>query len=493
MKIDDQVPKSEVYTANGTTKEFAYLFDAPVTANLRVEEDGEVTTTGYTVIPASEGGGIVKFDTAPTAGTKIFIYRVTPISLDMDLNDGASFHADVVNSAFSKLTMIAQELRGGTVSTVPFVESAGHAATADAAGTAATADFATVAGSLSAGVVVDSATKADVAVALSAGVVANSATYATSATYAETASGLTNAAKTDVVNSAVQIAGAEEYQGPFAVNTDGTGDGMTAGMMSGYVKVGGSQYLVSTFDSDHVSFREGDTLYLTLLSSGGAITSGLVTSPSGSPPDTVVVRIAHHGAGDNVTQYQFGDITTVPWGGVTGIGATVENGSATVTLTGGTGAVTLIGAGNTSIMPGTGGGVIISGGGGGGNGIPAPDWRNVSSGVTIGGSTVTEIEPTNSSVVVPSDGWIYAFAEFTHIVKYVAEASAHVIVNGGTFKVVSFTSPIDGDDSESSRVGAGITLPVKSGAVISFSVSTTSGGDSDPNAFAVNAGCVLYT
>lgn len=111
------------------------------------------------------------------------------------------------------------------------------------------------------------------------------------------------------------VAGGFVYDGPFALNTYGSGSAMTAGIKSGYVYAGGSQYLISAFDNDSVLFGEGSTLYLTLLSSGGAITSGLVTSPSGATSDTVVVRIASRGLDSEKTeQIQFGDIVTVPWG-----------------------------------------------------------------------------------------------------------------------------------------------------------------------------------
>ena len=158
----------------------------------------------------------------------------------------------------------------------------------------------------------DSAGHATKAAGLDNGVVVASATNADSAGHADA---LNDPERSGIINEAVQSAGATAYDGPFALNTYGSGSAMTAGIKSGYVYAGGSQYLISAFDNDSVLFGEGSTLYLTLLSSGGAITSGLVTSPSGATSDTVVVRIASRGLDSEKTeQIQFGDIVTVPWG-----------------------------------------------------------------------------------------------------------------------------------------------------------------------------------
>jgi len=116
------------------------------------------------------------------------------------------------------------------------------------------------------------------------------------------------------LNSAhyADIAGGVIYSGPFAVNYNASDH--TAGCNSGYVYAGGSRILVSGFDSDHMSFNEYDTAYLTLTSGSGGVSSGLVTNISGVSSDTVVVRLAENQDGVNVKQIQFGDITTVPWG-----------------------------------------------------------------------------------------------------------------------------------------------------------------------------------
>jgi hypothetical protein len=103
-----------------------------------------------------------------------------------------------------------------------------------------------------------------------------------------------------------------EYTGPFAVGLNLSSG--TVGCNSGYVFAGGTRYLISGFEDDTTSVSMwGGTVYLTLLSSGGNITSGLTDDPSGLPSDTVIVRLAERNE-DEIKQIQFGDITTVPWG-----------------------------------------------------------------------------------------------------------------------------------------------------------------------------------
>ena len=102
------------------------------------------------------------------------------------------------------------------------------------------------------------------------------------------------------------------YDGPFAVNLDL--ESGTAGCNSGYVFAGGSQYLLNGFAKDTVPVDMwGGTVYLTLLSSGGGISSGLVTSPSGLPSGTVVVKLAER-SDETINQIQYGNITIPLWG-----------------------------------------------------------------------------------------------------------------------------------------------------------------------------------
>ena len=104
---------------------------------------------------------------APENGAVFTIYRNTPISQDNNWTNGEAFYADTITDAFNKVTMIAQELRGGSVNVPGTVETA-HSATY-----ATSAEY------------------------------AETATNAGHANYANVASGLTAAAKTDIVNATI--------------------------------------------------------------------------------------------------------------------------------------------------------------------------------------------------------------------------------------------------------------------------------------------------
>lgn len=132
-------------------------------------------------------------------------------------------------------------------------------------------------------------------------------------------------------------------------------------------------------------------------------------------------------------------------------------------------------------------------GGGSGSGLDAPDWRNIANGTTPNGNSVVELTKNGTATTTSTAGYIYAYAEFTYGAAYPAYASAHVVVNGGTFKVCSLAMTDYPNGDTPVRVGAGITIPVISGATVSFLVSTTDyNGNQDNSAFITNAGCVLY-
>lgn len=131
--------------------------------------------------------------------------------------------------------------------------------------------------------------------------------------------------------------------------------------------------------------------------------------------------------------------------------------------------------------------------GGAGSGLNAPDWRNIASGTTPEGNTVIELTKNGTATTTSTAGFIYAYAEFTYGAAYPAYASAHVVVNGGTFKVCSLAMTDYPNGDTPVRMGAGITIPVISGAEVRFIVSTTDyNGNPDNSAFITNAGCVLY-
>ena len=186
----------------------------------------------------------------------------------------------------------------------------------------------------------------------------------------------------------------------------------------------------------------------------------------------------------------------------TGGGGTGVSGGLGIVVSGGTGGnpylvnANLQGGTDISITGGSGGNPLVisyTGGGGAGSGLNAPDWRNIASGTTPEGNTVIELTKNGTATTTSTAGFIYAYAEFTYGAAYPAYASAHVVVNGGTFKVCSLAMTDYPNGDTPVRMGAGITIPVISGAEVRFIVSTTDyNGNPDNSAFITNAGCVLY-
>ena len=135
-------------------------------------------------------------------------------------------------------------------------------------------------------------------------------------------------------------------------------------------------------------------------------------------------------------------------------------------------------------------GDVISyiGGNQGGGSVGFPNWGWSPSGPSKGNAT-SIIEANVAGSTVSSNGWIYAFAEFrTTSSAPDGTASAHVVVNGGYFKVASLRSSIaDEDVGAVQRFGAGssVVIPVLAGSTVSFVVS-------NPEGLGETCGCVYY-
>lgn len=168
-----------------------------------------------------------------------------------------------------------------------------------------------------------------------------------------------------------------------------------------------------------------------------------------------------------------------------GEGIRIDNGTASsVYVPGGTAtAVPVNGATFTCTV---GGGTSSPGGG-----IDFPDWgmsdhNTGADGVTDIGNADLELAPNAPGIVLSSNAWIYAFAEFASGTVNEARASAHVVVNGASFKVASIYSyPVD---DSSTGTGGGIVIPVLSGATVSFAVQI----GQNPADFVHREGCVVY-
>ena len=267
MIPQDQVPKT-VHTADGVSTAFTYTFYAPDPANVFVEIGGTRVESGYTVYKTSDTMGYVTFDTAPESGSIITIYRSTPMTQTTDWQEGQAFDAWTIMSAFDKQTMIAQELRGGTVNVPGTVVTADSANSATRAGSATSAGRATSAGS-----------------ATSAG----KATRADSAGYAP-------------------------YTGPFAAS-EGGGYAQSSffGISAGCVISGGSEYEVGS--SGSILVPRGATMYLVGSSGAGGMTFSYTTNPPAAAADQFVTRIANYDNSAKVTQFQYGDIRLCDGGG----------------------------------------------------------------------------------------------------------------------------------------------------------------------------------
>ncbi len=386
MTIPDQVPRV-VSTADGVATEYSYHFYAPDPSHVFVASNGALVSSGWQAVKTSDDDGYIKFNTAPASGVELTIYRSTPMTQETVWSNGEAFYADTLTSAANKLTMIAQELRGGTVNVPGTVVSANWASSARIASSATSAG---------------SATRA---------VSATSAVYATHAVSATKA-------------------GSASYHGPFEARPGNTSMGYDYYNVSGgMVSVNGSNYEVASAQTSGASGAASRTVYLVGSSAAGsAPTFSFTTTEPTSASGQFYAPIATF-VGAEVTQLQFGNIVDTNWGaggggggdvnfassaGVAnnlvasaaeeivsaaiasaGIEAAIASGSATVTLTGGTGAVVFKGAGAATITSGSSGEVIVSATGGGGDaGFP-----NFSGGVTIQGGTTYGPYATNGWLI----------------------------------------------------------------------------------------------
>lgn len=104
-----------IYTANGSTTVFPYTFQIYTTADLYVASISSLgvetpITTGFSVSGAGTvTGGNVTFSTAPASGTKILLRRHTVQHQELDLVPNARLNATSLETAYDKLTLIAQD------------------------------------------------------------------------------------------------------------------------------------------------------------------------------------------------------------------------------------------------------------------------------------------------------------------------------------------------------------------------------------------------
>ena len=202
-----------------------------------------------------------------------------------------------------------------------------------------------------------------------------------------------------------------------------------------------------------------------------------ITGGTNGVPDKINVNLS---AGTNITITGGTNgnplkISASGGGGATGIYSSASSGSATIYLSGGSGSVRFKGA----IYEDDGDIVVM-----GGTGMSAPVWSN--------SGHYAVLEPGNVPYPVPGDGWLYAFASVKISGTGLSgKYGAHVVVNGGEFKVCEIEADSHTFYSSTGNigVGSGIVIPVKSGSTVSWRINETSGSS---GVAAVTVGMVYY-
>lgn len=111
---------SDVYTTNGTQKDFSFgfrVFYDPENGGYGLEVRRQ-TVDGYEIIPKSQydvipssdsSSGIIRFYTAPVAGLKIYIAGFTEAIQQLDLTNYGRYSAESIETQFDYITAIIQE------------------------------------------------------------------------------------------------------------------------------------------------------------------------------------------------------------------------------------------------------------------------------------------------------------------------------------------------------------------------------------------------
>lgn len=193
------------------------------------------------------------------------------------------------------------------------------------------------------------------------------------------------------------------------------------------------------------------------------------------------------------------------------LSVSVENGTASISLTGSTETVDFVQGENVEITGNTHSGgkvdVIIAATGSTAStptNMVFPNWSNTGHDISreLDGGTYNNGDHS-ASFTTEGDGYLYAFGEITHYSANDAYGAVHVVVNGAKFKVVSLKSIFYGLD-HSLSVGSGISFPVSAGSTVYLEVESylidypnnqerlTPFDDNVGNPFYFKAGLVFY-
>ena len=113
IKINAVTPRVQ-YTGNGSTTTFPYTFAIFDEDNMEVYVNDTLQESGYTVTGVGEdNGGNVVFDTAPTDGDVVTLYRNVPIERVTDFQEGGAFRPKNINDEFDRQTAFCQQIQEG--------------------------------------------------------------------------------------------------------------------------------------------------------------------------------------------------------------------------------------------------------------------------------------------------------------------------------------------------------------------------------------------
>lgn len=118
------------YTGNASTTQFAVQFPYTEVAQVKVYLDGslQTLTTHYSITDPDQTG-TVTFVTAPGTGVVVTLLRETDYLQTIDYANNDILDAETLESAFDKLTMMCQQLKGLIDNSVGFDETVSSAET----------------------------------------------------------------------------------------------------------------------------------------------------------------------------------------------------------------------------------------------------------------------------------------------------------------------------------------------------------------------------
>ena len=123
MAIDPGCNAKIEYTGDGSQTDFTYPFTTIEDTDLYVAVWDDTTKEYNNVTNWTKDGGLVRFDTAPAAGTEIVIYRMTDIDpMKAIFSPGHPIKASDLNDNFEQLQNAIEDTRC-LVETLPDVES----------------------------------------------------------------------------------------------------------------------------------------------------------------------------------------------------------------------------------------------------------------------------------------------------------------------------------------------------------------------------------